>query len=137
MFANRRNPVVRPWIVARDTPAVDGLAVTLTCEDAAEERGSLSPHARATCPFHRRWLHQCVASPAHAIPVSGHRWCRSCNRPVDVAVDELDGTVSLTCPRCRRFPDTTANRELVRSCEASLAAARPARRRLTPLQPAA
>jgi hypothetical protein len=43
----------------------------VTAEDLAEELGALSPHDRVTCRFHRRWLHECVASPIHAIPVFG------------------------------------------------------------------
>ncbi|HKS46556.1 MAG TPA: hypothetical protein VJT49_15870 [Amycolatopsis sp.] len=127
-FENRGQLVLHPRIAASQT--VDRLTDTLTQEDAAEESGALSPHARCTCAFHRRWLHQCVASPAHAMPVTGHRWCRSCNVAAEVAIDELSGTVTLTCPRCRRFPDSMANRQLVRSCQASLAGARRKSRRL-------
>ena len=45
------------------------LTVVLSAEDLAEELG-LDPHARVTCGLHRRWLHECVASPDHVIP--GH-----------------------------------------------------------------
>jgi hypothetical protein len=102
------------------------LAAALSTEDAAEERG-LDPLERTTCYPHRRWLHHCVSSPLHVIVVTGHRWCRDCSRAVDVAVDELTGDVRLTCPRCHRMPPGPANRQLVRCCRASLAAARDAR----------
>lgn len=100
------------------------MSAVLVSEDAAEERGDLSPHDRITCPVHRRWVHQCMSSPAHAIRVTGHRWCRACDTPMTVAVDELTGSVSVTCPRCRRSPSTAANRQLLRSCRASIDAAR-------------
>src|SRR5690348_15640501 len=47
------------------------LAAKLAAEDAAVETG-LSPFERLTCPAHRRWIHQCIASPEHASPVTGH-----------------------------------------------------------------
>ncbi|WP_436498372.1 hypothetical protein [Actinokineospora sp. HUAS TT18] len=99
-----------------------GLAVMLSKEDIAEDAGS-DPLERSTCRLHRRWLHHCVSSPQHVIAVTGHRWCRSCSRAVDIAVDELTGDVRLTCPRCRRTPDSAATRQLVRTCRASIAAA--------------
>ncbi|MGH3759230.1 hypothetical protein [Actinophytocola sp.] len=99
------------------------LAVALSTEDAAEETG-LDPLERTTCHTHRRWLHHCVSSPLHVIVVTGHRWCRRCSCAVQVAVDELTGDVRLTCPRCHEMPPGAANRQVVRSCRASLAAAR-------------
>jgi len=111
-------------------PPADGsrrgtaLSATLTREDIAEEHEALTPHDRITCPLHRRWVHQCTSSPAHAIRLTGHRWCRACDSPVNIAVDELTGAVTLTCPRCHRSPDTAANRQLLRSCRASIEAAR-------------
>lgn len=98
------------------------LATALSTEDAAEESG-LDPLERTTCHTHRRWLHHCVSSPLHVIVVTGHRWCRRCSCAVNVAVDELTGDVRLTCPRCREMPSGAANRQLVRCCRASLAAA--------------
>jgi hypothetical protein len=98
------------------------LGATLTAEDLAEELGALSPHDRVTCRFHRRWLHDCVASPLHAVPVTGHRWCPTCQCAVNVAVDELAGSVRLACPSCGRFPDTRANRQIIRSCRGSMEA---------------
>jgi hypothetical protein len=98
------------------------LAVTLSAEDAAEE-GDLDPLERTTCYTHRRWLHHCVASPLHVIVVTGHRWCRTCSCAVNVAIDQLTGDVSLTCPKCDRMPPGAANRQLIRCCRASLAAA--------------
>jgi hypothetical protein len=100
------------------------LAAVLAAEDVAEETDGLSPHERISCHLHRRWTYQCVASPQHAIPVTGHRWCRRCNLPLTVAVDEFGGSVSLSCPRCAEFPNSVANRQVARTCRASLAAAR-------------
>jgi hypothetical protein len=97
------------------------LAAALHAEDLAEAAG-LDPLERTTCWTHRRWLHQCVSSPLHVIVVTGHRWCRDCSCAVTVAVDELIGDVWLTCPGCRRTPDTRATRQVVRACRASLAA---------------
>lgn len=111
-------------ILVRSRVAGTRLARTLVNEDAAEELGGLSPHARTTCPVHRRWVHECVASPAHAIRVTGHRWCRQCDTPVIAVLDELAGTLTLTCPGCHRFPDSAANRQLIRSCRASIDADR-------------
>ena len=98
------------------------LAAALSTEDTLEAAG-LSPLDRTTCWTHRRWLHDCVSSPLHVIPVTGHRWCRDCSRPVDIAIDTLTGDVRLRCPKGARTPDTAATRQLVRACRASLAAA--------------
>ncbi len=99
------------------------LAAALSTEDAAEDAGDLDPLERTTCYTHRRWLHHCVSSPLHVIVVTGHRWCRRCSCAVNVAIDELTGDVALTCPRCHEPPAGAANRQLVRCCRASLAAA--------------
>lgn len=99
------------------------LATTLAAEDRAERERGLSPHERITCRLHRRWAHECIASPQHVIPVTGHRWCHDCATTVAVAVDELGGRVDLTCPRCHHTPPTRATEQIVRSCEASLRAA--------------
>lgn len=99
------------------------LADTLISEDAAEEQESLSPLARITCHLHRRWAHECIGSPQHVIAVTGHRWCHRCEAEVTVAVDELTGSVTLTCRRCKQTPSTAASRQIVRNCRASLAAA--------------
>ncbi|GAB2814890.1 hypothetical protein [Lentzea nigeriaca] len=97
------------------------LTAVLGAEDLAEELG-LDPHTRVTCGLHRCWLHQCVASPDHVIPLTGHRWCRPCGSPLDVFVDET--TARLCCPRCGTgTPDTAANRQVVRACRTSIAAA--------------
>jgi len=100
------------------------LAARLAAEDLAEEAEELSPHERVTCRLHRRWIHQCVSSPQHAIAVTGHRWCRRCEAALNVAVDELTGTVALTCARCRLPGSGPANRQVVRTCRASIAAFR-------------
>jgi len=99
------------------------LAATLSAEDEAEEQDGLNPHERTTCHVHRRWLHDCVSSPLHVIVVTGHRWCRRCECAVNVAVDQLTGDITLTCPKCHEMPPGAANRQLVRCCRASLAAA--------------
>jgi hypothetical protein len=98
------------------------LAAALSTEDAAEERG-MDPLERTTCWTHRRWLHHCVSSPLHVIIVTGHRWCRRCMCAANVAIDELTGDVALSCPKCHEAPAGAANRQLIRCCRASLAAA--------------
>ncbi|MEV6231219.1 hypothetical protein AB0L88_25510 [Saccharopolyspora shandongensis] len=104
------------------------LADRLILEDAAEESGELSVHERITCHFHRRWVHECISSPVHVIILTGHRWCRHCEAEASVAVDELTGSVAVTCTRCRRSPGTAATRQILRTCHASLVAARESRR---------
>lgn len=99
------------------------LAATLAAEDLAELDG-LDPLERLTCRTHRHWVHQCVSAPAHVFVVTGHRWCRRCERAADVAVDELTWNVAVTCPSCGRSPEGAATRQIVRTCRASLAAAR-------------
>jgi hypothetical protein len=99
------------------------LAAALAAEDAAEHDG-LSPFERLTCRTHRRWVHECVASPMHVVVVSGHRWCRDCQATAMVSVDQLLGTVKVLCPRCRRAPEGIGTAQIVRTCRASLAAAR-------------
>ncbi|UOX90609.1 hypothetical protein MUY14_08280 [Amycolatopsis sp. FBCC-B4732] len=98
------------------------LARTLTAEDQSEEDG-LDALERVTCRTHRRWLHDCVASPLHVVIVTGTRWCRACECALNVAVDQLAGDVSVHCPSCGETPATRATRQLVRACRASLAAA--------------
>lgn len=110
------------------------LADTLIVEDAAEEREELSAHERISCPAHRRWVHECISSPAHVISVTGHRWCRLCDAEASVAVDQLTGSVSVVCTRCRKTPDTAATRQILRTCRASLAAASENRRADVPKQ---
>ncbi|AIJ23817.1 hypothetical protein AMETH_3725 [Amycolatopsis methanolica 239] len=53
-------------------------------------------------PVHRRWIHQCWHSDLHVSQVSGHRWCRPCKRALEVAVDEVLGTVAVRCRKCAR-----------------------------------
>ena len=103
------------------------LATILAEEDLAEDRG-LSPHDRITCRLHRKWVHHCISSPLHVIPLTGHRWCRDCRIATSVAVDELTGGVVLTCPRCGTRLAGRATRQIVRTCQASLAASRATRR---------
>jgi hypothetical protein len=116
-------PAPAPGIHERYTDLTDRrLAAALSTEDAAEEQG-MDPLERTTCWTHRRWLHHCVSSPLHVIVVTGHRWCRRCMCAVNVAIDQLTGDVALTCPKCQEMPAGAANRQLVRCCRASLAAA--------------
>jgi len=97
------------------------LAAILAAEDTAEEHG-LSPHTRSTCYVHRCWTHQCVGDPLHVLIATGHRWCRRCECPVDVAVDETPpGAVHLFCPRCGQA-GSAANRDVRQACRTSLAA---------------
>jgi hypothetical protein len=93
------------------------LGATMTTEHLAEEQGAPPPHDRVTCRFHQRSLHERVASPLHAIPVTGHRRCPTGQCTVNVAVDVLAGSVRLACPSCGRFPD-------IRSCRGSMNAVR-------------
>lgn len=99
------------------------LADTLIVEDAAEEREELSALERRSCHMHRRWAHECISSPAHVSAVTGHRWCRRCEAEASVAVDEVLGSVEVTCTRCRRTPETAGTRQIIRTCRASLATA--------------
>ncbi len=99
------------------------LATTLTTEDLAEQDG-LDPLERLTCHTHRRWVHDCVHSDQHVFVVTGHRWCRPCQRPADVAVDQLTWEVTVRCPACGHPPNTPATRQIIRTCRASLAASR-------------
>lgn len=98
-------------------------AAVLAAEDLAEDHGA-SPFERTTCRTHRRWIHQCIASPIHVILVTGHRWCRACQAVSNVAVDELAGSVRVVCSRCQRVPSGIATQQIVRSCQASMALAR-------------
>nr|WP_233223163.1 hypothetical protein [Amycolatopsis sp. BJA-103] len=98
------------------------LAAILAAEDVAEEHG-LSAHVRTTCYVHRSWVHRCVSDPMHVLVVTGHRWCRRCDRTIDVEVDEtFPGSVELFCDGCGVPPDTVASREVLRACQASLSA---------------
>lgn len=99
------------------------LAEALFTENEAEERG-FSPFERLTCRIHRRWIHDCIASPVHVVPMTGHRWCRRCQRPASIAVDQLDGLVTVLCTRCGRIPGQSATEQIIRVCRASLASAR-------------
>ncbi|SFW77114.1 hypothetical protein [Amycolatopsis australiensis] len=106
---------------------VRSLPVLLATEDDAEDMGLLAPDDRLTCHVHGRWIHQCVASPAHVSPVTRHRWCRGCRTELAVAVDELTLRVTMTCPRCGHGSSPATTR-LTAACRASLAAERAARR---------
>jgi hypothetical protein len=106
------------------TTSAEALADALVAEDHAEEIGFLDALDRITCPAHRRWIHQCCHSDLHVSQVSGHRWCRPCRRILEVAVDEVSGTVALHCPKCDRGARTRADAQLVAACAASLTAAR-------------
>lgn len=99
------------------------LAATLTAEDLAEYAG-LDPFERLTCRTHRRWVHECISAQAHVIIVTGHRWCRDCDCAATVALDHLTWHVAVTCPACGQAPRGPATRQIIRTCRASLAAAR-------------
>ena len=103
------------------------LASTLHEEDRAEDAGQADPMDRVTCRTHRRWLHECVASPVHTNSAVGYRWCRHCDHQALVAVDELTGDVTIHCGLCGRSPRSRANLELIALCRRSLALARSAR----------
>jgi hypothetical protein len=96
----------------------------LAIEDLAEDHQGASPHERLTCRLHRRWAHECITSPAHVIPVTGHRWCRRRRTSAAVVVDEVTGTVRLACQRCGRTPRSVASDQIIRACRGSFAAAR-------------
>ncbi|RSM85305.1 hypothetical protein DMH04_18090 [Kibdelosporangium aridum] len=98
------------------------LAMRLTTEDL-EEYAGLNPFERLTCHVHRRWLHDCVSSPAHVNMISGHRWCRRCEMTANVSIDHVSGAVNVMCPHCQCSPNSLATRQIIRACKASLAAA--------------
>jgi len=106
------------------TQSASALAEALMAEDDAEETGWLDPLDRITCPVHRRWVHQCSHSDLHVIRIAGWRWCRPCRRALEVAADEVAGTVALHCPTCDRGARTTADARLIADCEASLIASK-------------
>lgn len=99
------------------------LARALTVEDAAE-LGGVDPFERLTCRTHRRWVHECIAAQSHVVVVTGHRWCRGCECVASVAVDHLTWNVAVTCPICCQPPQGPATKQIIRTCRASLAAAR-------------
>ncbi|MEV6715924.1 hypothetical protein AB0M48_28225 [Lentzea sp. NPDC051208] len=101
------------------------LIATLVEEDRAEDDGVLAPDDRLTCHVHGRWIHQCVSSPVHVNPVTRHRWCRGCDSPLGVVVDELAGAVAMRCPRCG-CGDSAATARLIAACRASIEAHRAA-----------
>lgn len=103
-------------------PATD-LAARLAIEDQAEDAGLVHPDQRLTCPVHRRWIHQCVASPLHVNQITRHRWCRRCACALPVAVDELTATVTIQCPNCQAGGSAATDR-LITACQRSIAAAR-------------
>ena len=80
---------------------------------------------RVTCRLHRRWLHSCVGSAAHANATTGQRWCRRCGRMAPVAVDELCCQISIVCDCCGRSPGGRANRQLLELCRRSLVLSHP------------
>ncbi|WP_394617921.1 hypothetical protein JNUCC0626_02130 [Lentzea sp. JNUCC 0626] len=101
------------------------LIATLVEEDHAEDDGVLAPDDRLTCHVHGRWIHQCVSSPVHINPVTRHRWCRGCDSPLGVVVDELAGDVAMRCPRCG-CGGSAATARLIAACRASIEAHRAA-----------
>ncbi len=107
-------------VLAFDCPW-EPLVERLAAEDAAEAAELLEPDGRLTCHVHRKWIHQCVASPLHAHPVSRHRWCRTCDTALTVAVDEFARTVRICCARCGDG-GSPATARLLAACRASLLA---------------
>ena len=99
------------------------LAATLVQEDLAQLAGQ-SPFERISCRVHRRWVHECIASPAHVVAVSGYRWCDTCAVPANVSVDHLLGTVQVWCDACGRRVRNEASEQIVRTCQSSLRATR-------------
>jgi hypothetical protein len=99
------------------------MVTRLAIEDQAEDAGLVQPDQRLTCPVHRRWIHQCVASPVHVNQVTRHRWCRRCGCALPVVVDELTATITIRCPNCEAGGSAATDR-LVAACERSIAAAR-------------
>lgn len=97
------------------------LVARLSHEDHAEELGHVPAQLRVTCRLHRRWVHQCIGSPVHVIPVTGHRWCVSCDRAVTVEVDDMSGSIVMACPGCGKPPSTPVNAQIMRNCVASVA----------------
>ncbi|MFI5589462.1 hypothetical protein ACIA5G_30720 [Amycolatopsis sp. NPDC051758] len=58
-------------------------ATTAEPEEQSEEDGI----KRTTCRTHRRWLHDCVASPLHVVIITGTSWCRACRASLAAASD--------------------------------------------------
>jgi hypothetical protein len=106
-------------VIALPTP----LSRRMVEEDLAEEAGLLAPDDRLTCAVHGRWIHQCVSSALHVNQVTRHRWCRGCVRELTVAVDELTGNVTMSCPVCGDGV-SAASARLIAACCRSLAATR-------------
>jgi hypothetical protein len=110
--------------IQRVTGGVGGmnaLRARLVLEDRVEDTGELGADDRLTCHVHGRWIHQCVSSPIHVNQVTRHRWCRDCEMPVPVVIDELAGIVSMRCSRCGDGVSGPTAR-LVVACRASLRA---------------
>ncbi|RZS33945.1 hypothetical protein EV193_11095 [Herbihabitans rhizosphaerae] len=103
------------------------LATTLVAEDLAEQEWRLDSHERLTCSEHGQWLHRCVHAKPHVNKITGYRWCRPCRAELEVAVDEIDGTVTVHCPKCDRGAETKADFQLISACRQSLDAAHTAR----------
>jgi hypothetical protein len=97
------------------------LLTHLALEDRAEGAGLLAGDDRMTCHLHRRWLHHCVASPTHVNATTRHRWCQDCERPLTVVLDELNRTVTMTCPDCGDG-HSPATARMLAACRASLLA---------------
>lgn len=95
------------------------LARRIVTEDRAEDDGLLHPDDRLTCHVHGKWIHQCVSSSMHVNQVTRHRWCRDCQAPVTVVVDEVERTVLMTCPRCGNGRSAATIRVL-KACRTSI-----------------
>lgn len=108
------------------------LAQRLAIEDHEEDAGFMAPDDRLTCHVHGRWIHQCASSPVHVNQVTRHRWCRDCQIPLDVVIDELARDVIMRCQRCGDGSSTATTRLTV-ACGKSLQAAAVEAGRISPL----
>ncbi|MFI6094844.1 hypothetical protein ACIA8G_04780 [Lentzea sp. NPDC051213] len=110
-------------VLTCQTATATPLAAVFESENRAEQVG-LSPFDRITCRFHRRWIHDCVVSPAHVVAVAGYRWCGDCAAAATVMVDHLGCEVVVWCERCDRRLHDGPNEQLRQVCLRSLEVSR-------------
>lgn len=96
------------------------LAGRLAKENIDEDAGRLASDDRLTCQVHGRWIYECVSSPEHVNKVTRHRWCRDCAAVLTVVVDDVAGTVTMSCPGCG-YGHSAATRRLLAACRGSIA----------------